>query len=106
MMGFMEVRNIVKKKEEGLRQFQSRGFIIVDALYDPVNNLPDSLNPDKRALLILVKSNLCRLMERRLNHDGSKVANAGVVIPFPGSRRQREFREKLARPGDVAGEGF
>lgn len=104
------------KKEEGLRQFRDRGFFVVDASYQPVNNLKGKardnkileeygalvhdlnfINPDRTIPLILVKKNICKLMEPRLKNAGFKVANDGVSVPFPGSGRQRDFRERIAR---------
>jgi hypothetical protein len=112
---FMQFAKIEhKNKEEGLCQFQSRGFLVVDASYEPVNNLKEKdrenkilenyelllhdlsqLNPDKSVPLVLVKKNVCELLEPRLKNKGFIVANNGVSLPFPGTGRQRDFRERI-----------
>jgi hypothetical protein len=113
-MKALSVANKLKDKDAGLRVFRDRGFILVDASYEPVNHLKGkardkkildsfsdlirdlaSLDAGKNAALILVKSNICRLMEPRLKREGFSVRNAGLVIPFPGSGRQAEFQAKL-----------
>lgn len=101
-------------KEEGLRKFQKRGWLLVDAIYQPVNKLPDAvadelisrnywrlrddLNEilsDRSTPLILVKKNVCELLERRLTAEGFNVLNGRKIIPFPLYRR-RKFREIFA----------
>lgn len=87
---------------------------MVDATYEPVNKLTDkgrdevikrdypllfddlaSLTPDRLVPLILIKANVCRLLEHKLKEDGFEVLNRGIAIPFPASGRQTEFREKF-----------
>jgi hypothetical protein len=41
--------------------------------------------------LILLKANVCKLLEPKLNKDGFKVLNKGRSVYFPGSGRQRDF---------------
>jgi hypothetical protein len=89
-------------KREGLRAFQERGWVLVDATYEPVNKNPA---PDlviardipllccdlKRLLavrwsavpLILIKANVCRLLEPKLKGKGFNVLNKGRVVCFP-----------------------
>jgi hypothetical protein len=107
-----------KTKIDGLRGFQSRGWVLVDATYEPVNAL-DKTNKDlvilrdyeelcgdlKRLLaerwreipLILIKANVCKLLEPKLNQDGFKVLNKGGTVRFPASGNQgyfdKQFRE-------------
>jgi hypothetical protein len=102
-------------KESGLREFQKKGWILVDATYEPVNKLTDkgrdevikrdypllfddlaSLTPDRLVPVILIKANVCRLLEHKLIQDGFDVLNHGIAIPFPVSGRQTEFREKFS----------
>ncbi len=104
-----------KDKETGLQSFKKKGFIIVDATFTPVNNLKgkprdekilqnyQNLVGDLRNLvsgrnvpLILVKANVCRLLEQELKKDGFNVLNNGVLIPFPSCGQQGNFKEKLA----------
>ncbi len=103
-------------KEIGLREFQGRGWILVDATYEPVNilNLPkrkrekvierdytllrddlSSLLPNKSTPLVLIKENVCRLLEPRLKQDGFNVLNRGRVIYFPASGQQKQFQQQF-----------
>lgn len=103
-------------KATGLAEFAKKGFMIVDASYTPINHYREGrdrnerimirypmlvkdlliLTPDKNTPLILVKANICRLMEPRLKKDGFKVANDGLMIPFPSSGQQGNFRKEIA----------
>jgi len=88
-------------KPEGLRQFAAAGYLIVDPVYFPVNKLPEkeadrlildnvpnliedlhSLGAD-RAPIVLVKKNICQLLEMPLKEAGFRVLNEGQSIPFP-----------------------
>jgi hypothetical protein len=42
-----------------------------------------SLLPDRSVPLILIRENVCRLLEPRLKEDGFNVLNSGRVIYFP-----------------------
>ena len=104
-------------KEEGLREFQKRGFIVVDASYIPVNNYPsgskvrndkllaeypnllrdlEHLIPQKDAPLILVKKNVFQILGLRLSQEGYAVVNT-EVIPFPSHQWGRRFQEGCRR---------
>ncbi|MFH0796971.1 MAG: hypothetical protein V2A65_07955 [Candidatus Omnitrophota bacterium] len=104
-----------QQKQDGLKEFKSRGLIIVDAIYMPVNGMKkkernnriigkykvllqdlNALIPGKRTPLILVKANICRLLEKRLKKDGFTVANEGIVVYFPSGRQQGKFRKQIA----------
>ena len=50
-----------------------------------------SLLPDRPAPLILIKENVCRLLEARLREDGF-----GRVIYFPSHGRQKDFHRQFA----------
>ncbi len=104
-------------KAEGLRKFQEAGYLVVDAAYIPVNkmddkerdrvilenlgNLVEDLREQMRkagkdsAPVILVKANICRLLESRLLERGFRVANQGSVIPFPSNGQQKVFERKI-----------
>src|SRR5262249_1888247 len=90
-------------KHAGLREFQQRGWVLIDATYEPVNTLNSSkrdsmivrdypllrddltsLIPDRATPLILIKTNVCRILEPKLTDDGFNVLNRGRVIYFPG----------------------
>jgi hypothetical protein len=102
-------------KEGGLREFQRRGWVLVDATYEPVNGLGEkerdavivrdypllrddlaAMLPDKSVPIILVKANVCRLLEPWLREDGFSVLNRGSVVYFPSNGRQPEFHEQFA----------
>ncbi len=107
----------VAYKAEGLRAFQEEGFTLLDATYVPVNEgMSDkerekavlsgytrlsqevmALSPAKTTPLVLIKTNVCRLLEPRLLQDGFVVKNKGVIVPFPSSGQQRRFREAMKR---------
>jgi hypothetical protein len=101
-------------KEDGLREFQRRGWLLIDATYEPVNRLTRAgrnkvierdypllckdlakLIPDRSTPLILIKANVCRLLEPKLVRDEFNVLNRGCVVPFPSSGWQAEFRKKF-----------
>ena len=99
-------------KLEGLAEFQKRGWTLVDATYEPVNGLTGrgrdlvidrdypELRNDLRQLmtarwsivpLVLLKANVCGLLEPKLRSDGFNVLNNGRVVYFPSHGRQRDF---------------
>jgi hypothetical protein len=103
-----------RTKQDGLEEFQRNGWILVDATYQPVNSfntlsrnqiiardyplLRDdlaSLTPDRSVPLILIKANVCRLLEPRLLEDGFHVINRGRAVYFPGSGRQKDFHQQF-----------
>jgi hypothetical protein len=104
-----------RTKQDGLAEFQRSGWVLVDATYEPVNSLTASnrnqiiardypllrddlasLVPDRSAPLILIKANVCRLLESRLLEDGFHVINRNRVVYFPGSGRQKKFHEQFS----------
>jgi hypothetical protein len=101
-------------KEDGLRAFQQRGWVLVDATYTPVNTLSErgrdevivrdhpllrddlaALSPDHSAPVVLLKANVCRLLDARLTSDGFRVLNAGRAVYFPGNGNQRKFHRQF-----------
>ena len=100
-------------KEEGLSEFAKAGYLLVDATYVPVNKsfspkerdakiledyplLLKDLNellPSRATDILLVKANVCRLIDARLQSDGYNVINRGVVVPFPAFGNQGRFRD-------------
>jgi hypothetical protein len=72
-----------RSKIEGLRAFQARGWLLVDATYEPVNKCDDEakrnaiilrdyprliadltqLTPERTVPIILIKKNVCELLE-------------------------------------------
>jgi hypothetical protein len=104
-----------RTKEEGLREFAARGFLLIDATYTPVNHLSgrarDAAILDELPLLvedlieyvepgtnvILVKANVCDLLEEKLSRFGFAVLNRGTRIPFPSTGQQNKFRDAVRR---------
>ena len=102
-------------KEDGLREFQRRGWVLVDATYELVNKFKsdaaknkailrsyallradlDGLTPDRSASVVLIKANVCRLLEPRLTEDGFNVLNKGRAVYFPSHGRQPEFHNQF-----------
>jgi hypothetical protein len=102
-------------KDEGLRRFATSGCLLLDATYTPVNHphlssrewddllvadfslLVEELRkcdrPDTK--VVLVKANVCRLLDSRLTGRGFTVLNHGKTIPFPSTGQQRKFREAI-----------
>jgi hypothetical protein len=112
MMKFLGINAISKR--DGLIKFQNAGYLLVDATYNPVNHLQGKkrndlifndfsllledlnvLNTDKKIPLILIKANICRLLEKPLIESGYEVQNKGVVVPFPSTGQQKKFREQM-----------
>jgi hypothetical protein len=101
-----------KTKDEGLREFADRGYLLIDATYRPVNYAHLS-NKERNALilaelpilvedlrkhtdlgtkLVLAKTNICRLFDTTLTAHGFEVLNRGKIIPFPSTGQQNKFR--------------
>jgi hypothetical protein len=100
-----------KTKDEGLRESQRQGWVLVDATYEPVDGIKNKMKrngvierdypllvadlnqmlPNKSVPIILVKANVCAVLERRLTADGFTVVNNGQSVSFPSTGRQPEF---------------
>jgi hypothetical protein len=104
-------------KEAGLREMQRRGWVLVDATYEPVDGLGrqnkrrdgiilrdypllaatlSELSPNKSVPIILIKANVCKLLDDKLTADGFKVINKGVSVPFPSHGQQPKFHAQFA----------
>jgi hypothetical protein len=105
------------EKEIGLRELQKRGWVLVDATYEPVDKIAKeairdrdevisrdypllihdlaSLIPDRSVPLVLIKANVCRILEPLLLKDGFGVLNGGRAIYFPSHGRQTEFKNQF-----------
>ena len=104
-----------KTKPEGLRKFQNRGWVLVDATYEPVNkntapdlvierDYPELCGDLKRLLatrwsevpLVLIKANVCKLLEPKLKKDGFNVLNKkDRMVPFPSHGHQPVFDSRF-----------
>lgn len=105
----------VASKTDGLKAFQEEGYLLLDATYVPVNKGLSNgerdqivlagyegltrelvaLSPQKSTPIILIKKNVCVLLEAKLLHDGFIVRNNGIVVPFPSRWQERRFREAI-----------
>jgi hypothetical protein len=106
-----------KTKEEGLRELQRRGWVLLEATYEPVEWLGQQVNkrnaiierdypmlvtaleelsPDRNAAIILIKANVCKLLDWRLTRDGFNVLNKGISVPFPSHGQQSKFQRQFA----------
>jgi hypothetical protein len=109
-------------KADGLRELQQCGWLLVDATYEPVNELSDAqrrkvierdfqalcddlkmLTPDRSASLVLIKENVCRILEPALLDAGFNVLNRGTTVPFPSTGHQNKFHERFATVRRSAG---
>jgi hypothetical protein len=104
-------------KEDGLFAFSKTGFFLVNATYSPVNHLksmkkrngailadlPELIQDLKHTLgnqrvkVVLVKANICRLLEEPLKSAGFRVINNGAVVPFPSHNHQANFQENIKK---------
>jgi hypothetical protein len=106
-------------KCEGLRAFQGCGWVLVDATYKQVNEPGDHRRRDlvikedypclvrdltrlvgaRRGVVpvVLIKANVCRLLEPWLKDDGFNVLNEDRVIYFPAMRWQPEFEKQFRK---------
>lgn len=100
-----------RRKDDGLKEFQRRGWVLVDATYQPVNKRKDrdrvieedyeclrrdlsSLFKGRAPPIILIKVNVCRILRPKLLKDGFNVLNKGNDdIPFPSHSHQIKFGE-------------
>ena len=104
-----------RTKEEGLGEFAARGFLLIDATYTPVNHLSGRARDaailgdlpllvedlatyvEPETNVILVKANVCDLLEDKLTQLGFAILNRGTRIPFPSTGQQNRFREAVRR---------
>ena len=53
------------------------------------------LSPDRSIPLVLIKTNICRLLGPRLQADGFRVVNQGRDIYFPSHGNQPKFHKQF-----------
>jgi hypothetical protein len=107
-----------KTKHEGLAEFVVRGYLLVDATITPVK-IPGSpavrnkaaaaqINQDFPRLvaelckhsqtdtkMLLVKANVCELLNIPLTQEGFYVLNGNLANPLPSNGEQPRFRKRL-----------
>lgn len=109
MKSFLKIRPATK--EEGLTALCDAGILLLDATYEPVNDGRANRERDAtiirdypqlvkrireatmepRTPLLLIKANVCRILEPLLERDGFTVINQGCVVPFPSNGHQGRF---------------
>jgi hypothetical protein len=108
------MKTLPAAKEIGLRKFQQKGWLLVDATYEPVNkshsrnrvikrdypklrqDLVRLTKPKQASVpLVLIKANVCRILELPLRADGFNVLNNGRLVYFPSYGRQNDFRRQF-----------
>lgn len=99
-----------------MRALQGKGWILVDATYQPVNALSPSerdaiirrdyptlredikqLSGDQTTPLLLLKAIVCRILEPLLLEDGFNVLNRGDVVYFPSTGNQSKFHMQFGK---------
>jgi hypothetical protein len=113
---FMKLIDFVPvNKDEGLRELAVRGYVLINPIYVPVNKLPDRqadkiimenystfvkdlegmIKNDKSIPVVLVKSNILRLLEQPLLYDGFIILNKSLLVPFPLHYHVNSFLERI-----------
>lgn len=102
-------------KTHGLQCMQDEGWLLIDSTYEPVDGYSDrkrnavivrdypllhddlaKLTPGRSTPVVLIKANVCRLLEPRLLKDGFNVVNRGRRIYFPSHGQQGRFRSQFS----------
>jgi hypothetical protein len=112
-------------KTAGLREFQRRGWLLIDATHEPIDKKFKQKDPlrdavivrdypllkadieavsgGKRLPIVLVKANVCEVLDPLLTADGFNVLNRGrkVYLPVNGNlgHFRRQFPEVLVSAG-------
>jgi hypothetical protein len=68
---------------------------VISRDYEQLREDLDHLLPDRTIPIVLLKANVCRLLEPRLTRDGFNVLNGGRLVYFPSTGQQRKFREQF-----------
>jgi hypothetical protein len=119
---FQQIGLLPSSKQSGLRRLQELGWLLIDATYEPVNDYTDknknlviardyphlredlmTVSPNQTTPVVLIKANVCRLLEERLRADGFKVINHGQIVPFPSHGQQGKFHFKFSELLQKAG---
>jgi hypothetical protein len=104
-------------KVDGLREMQRRGWLLIDATYEPIDKKFGKRGPRRDAVLvrdyhllkqdllaisdgrklpiILIKENVCRILDPLLTADGFHVLNRGRKVYLPLNGNQPDFRRQF-----------
>jgi hypothetical protein len=105
-------------KAAGLREMQRRGWLLIDATYEPIDKKFKSRDRRRDAVLlrdyrllkqdvlalsagrplpiILIRENVCRVLDPLLTADGFQVLNRGRKVYLPINGNQAHFRRQFA----------
>jgi len=95
----MQLRVFPLTKEEGLREFQRRGWSrnrVIERAYPLLRDDLASLMSDRSIPIVLIKENVCRILRPKLVQDGFNVLNGERLIYFPSTSRQKEFHRQFS----------
>ena len=106
---------VPKSKEAGLRALQQWGVLLLDATYTPLNQLKPAarnaavkesipsllkelktIKNARKVPIVLIKKNVCELLEGPLVEADYNVVNEGKMVAFPGSGQQANFRKAFS----------
>lgn len=113
LMKIIKYKPLNKEKEYGLKKFQKKGFYLMDSTYRPIDKLlpkkrnifiKQSLNLNKLLLdpkkiraeripILLIKKNVCQILNPYLAEKSFNVINNGVIVPFPAYGNQSRFHK-------------
>jgi hypothetical protein len=79
---------------DGIKNHKQRNDLILGD-YRLLRADLEKLLPDKAPPIILIKANVCRLLQRVLVDDGFNIINKGSVVYFPSSGRQPDFHRQF-----------
>jgi hypothetical protein len=106
-----------ESKAGGLKEFAKKGYVIADAAYSPVNHIRNERKKNEailrhlpglvddlrkmtgrqRVRLVLIKANICQMLEAPLKAIGFNIIKNGITVPFPGSGQQKKFFTAIKR---------
>ncbi|MGD9272114.1 MAG: hypothetical protein PVH08_13645, partial [Syntrophobacterales bacterium] len=79
-----------------IRNQKERNETILSDLPDLIQDLKDSIG-NSRGKIVLVKANICRLLEEPLKAAGLNVINNATIIPFPSHGNQNTFHHTIKK---------
>ena len=81
---------------DGIKNIRERNAVI-ERDYPLLVAALDQMLPDKTVPIIVVKVNVCDVLDSRLTSDGINVLNKGLRVHFPACGGQPIFREQFPR---------
>jgi hypothetical protein len=81
---------------DGIKSKRKRNAVIEDD-YPLLKAALEQMLPDKAVPIILVKVNVCDVLEPKLKADGFNVVNNGIRVHFPSHGRQTNFHYQFGK---------